>query len=171
MSKTVEQIRKRIKQLMVERGIKLKELSEKTGIKYGYLAHLLSGKNRLRIDHITQIAEALGVEPWELLAPEGVNISVSGVGVAVGVGNNVKGPMRIENVQIESKTEEGRRWERLFKDCQEKLKSCIEKRKSLEEEVERLKEDNARLRGQIEILERLLKEKEETIRVLLSRKS
>ena len=170
MIKSERQVAEKIRKLLIEKGLKLKELAEKSGIHYAHLSHMLSGHNRLRVDHIIKIAEALGVEPWELLAPEGTRVHVAnGIIAVAGDSNTVQNVKIGQGTRFESKTEEGRKWERLFKDCQIKLKKCIEERKQLEEQIESLKSQNERLKGQIEILEKLLREKEKTIQFLLTK--
>ncbi len=165
-SEITKKVGQNIKNIAKIKGIRLGDLASKMGISQPYLSEILSGKAKLTLEHLNKISEILEV-PLSVLIGEASYQVTNGV-IAISGGNNVK--VSNNQIQIESKTEEGRRWERLFKDCQEKLKSCIEKRKELEEKVKELEAENFKLKGQVELLEKWLEEKEKTIRVLMSKK-
>jgi transcriptional regulator with XRE-family HTH domain len=47
-------------------GFTNREIESRLGVSRGYLTRLFSGQMELRFDHITEIAEAVGVDPDEL---------------------------------------------------------------------------------------------------------
>lgn len=48
-------------------GLTLREVETRLGVSRGYLTRLFSGVMDLRFDHISEIAEAVGIEPDEIL--------------------------------------------------------------------------------------------------------
>ena len=48
-------------------GLTLREVEGRLGVSRGYLTRLFSGVMDLRFDHISEIAEAVGIEPDEIL--------------------------------------------------------------------------------------------------------
>jgi transcriptional regulator with XRE-family HTH domain len=48
-------------------GVSLRDVERRLGVSQGYLTRLFSGVMGLRFDHIVEIAEAIGVEPEEIL--------------------------------------------------------------------------------------------------------
>jgi transcriptional regulator with XRE-family HTH domain len=48
-------------------GLTLREVESRLGVSRGYLTRLFSGVMDLRFDHISEIAEAVGIEPDEIL--------------------------------------------------------------------------------------------------------
>jgi transcriptional regulator with XRE-family HTH domain len=69
MASTDELVRARLKALRVERGLSQEEVAERAGMAPSTLSRLESGARRLALDHLTPLAQALGVEVGELLAP------------------------------------------------------------------------------------------------------
>src|SRR3954452_25075835 len=69
MARTDELVRARLKALRVERGLSQEEVAERAGMAASTLSRLESGARRLALDHLTPLAQALGVEVGELLAP------------------------------------------------------------------------------------------------------
>jgi len=56
-------VAKRIKQYILDNGIKQTFIAEKTGIELNVLNACLNGKTRLTVDRLEKIAAALGVRP------------------------------------------------------------------------------------------------------------
>jgi transcriptional regulator with XRE-family HTH domain len=48
-------------------GVNLRDVEKRLGVSGGYLTRLFSGVINLKFDHIVEIAEAIGVEPEEIL--------------------------------------------------------------------------------------------------------
>ncbi|MEA2599386.1 MAG: Helix-turn-helix domain [Acidobacteriota bacterium] len=48
-------------------GLTLREVETRLGVSRGYLTRLFSGVMDLRFDHVSEIAEAVGIEPDEIL--------------------------------------------------------------------------------------------------------
>src|SRR5258706_309786 len=47
-------------------GFTNREVEARLGVSYGYLTRLFSGEIALKLDHVAEVAEVLGVEPEEL---------------------------------------------------------------------------------------------------------
>jgi transcriptional regulator with XRE-family HTH domain len=47
-------------------GLSLREVEKRLGMSRGYLTRLFGGEIDLKVDHVADIAEALGVEPEEI---------------------------------------------------------------------------------------------------------
>ena len=61
----------RLKQLRKIHHVTQEEFSERTGISYKYYQAIETGvKKELRISTLERLAEAYGIEVWELLGPE-----------------------------------------------------------------------------------------------------
>lgn len=60
-------VRARLRELRTERGLTLREVSERARIDVSTLSRLESGKRRLALDHIPALATALGVSTDDLL--------------------------------------------------------------------------------------------------------
>lgn len=60
-------VRSRLRELRLERGLTLEELSARANIDKSTLSRLESGKRRLALDHLPPLAEALGVRVDDLL--------------------------------------------------------------------------------------------------------
>lgn len=60
-------VRRRLRELRVQRGLTLHEVSERAGIDVSTLSRLESGKRRLALDHLPRLARALSVSTDELL--------------------------------------------------------------------------------------------------------
>jgi transcriptional regulator with XRE-family HTH domain len=69
MARTDELVRARLKALRIDRGLSQEEVAERAGMAPSTLSRLESGARRLALDHLTPLAQALGVEVGELLAP------------------------------------------------------------------------------------------------------
>ena len=61
-------VRRRLRELRVDRGLTLQQVAERASIDLSTLSRLESGKRRLAIDHIPALSAALGVSADELLA-------------------------------------------------------------------------------------------------------
>lgn len=62
-----ERVRRRLRELRVERGLTLEVVANRAAIDVSTLSRLESGKRRLALDHLPVLAEALGVSADELL--------------------------------------------------------------------------------------------------------
>ena len=62
-------VAKNLKALREIRNIAQEELSEKAGIDRSYISDLENEKYGISIDKLGNLAEALGVETWEMLHP------------------------------------------------------------------------------------------------------
>jgi transcriptional regulator with XRE-family HTH domain len=60
-------VRRRLRELRVQRGLTLQEIGERAGIDVSTLSRLESGKRRLALDHLPRLARALSVSTDELL--------------------------------------------------------------------------------------------------------
>ena len=58
-----------IKNILKEKGITQKELAERLGMSLQQLNNTVSGRNTASMAVFERIAEALGVEFWQLFAP------------------------------------------------------------------------------------------------------
>lgn len=56
-----------LKRVMSERGINITELAKLTGITNANISNMIHGKTSPNLDTIERIANALGVDAWELL--------------------------------------------------------------------------------------------------------
>ncbi len=63
------QVRRRLRELRVQRGLTLQEVGHRAGIDVSTLSRLESGKRRLALDHLPRLARALSVSTDELLQP------------------------------------------------------------------------------------------------------
>src|SRR3954464_7779601 len=63
-------VRRRLRELRVERGLTLEDVARRARIDISTLSRLESGKRRLALDHLPGLAEALGVSTDELLRPQ-----------------------------------------------------------------------------------------------------
>jgi transcriptional regulator with XRE-family HTH domain len=64
-----ERVRRRLRELRVERGLTLDAVASRASIDVSTLSRLESGKRRLALDHLPSLAAALGVSADDLLAP------------------------------------------------------------------------------------------------------
>jgi transcriptional regulator with XRE-family HTH domain len=72
-------VRRRLRELRVQRGLTLEDVSRSARIDVSTLSRLESGKRRLALDHLPRLAEALSVSTDELLrAPEAPDPRVRG---------------------------------------------------------------------------------------------
>ncbi|OBG97945.1 XRE family transcriptional regulator [Mycobacterium sp. E3251] len=62
------QVRRRLRELRIQRGMTLQEVGVRAGIDISTLSRLESGKRRLALDHLPRLARALSVSTDELLA-------------------------------------------------------------------------------------------------------
>ncbi len=60
-------VRRRLRELRIEQGLTLLQVSERANIDISMLSRLESGKRRLALDHIPGLASALGVSADDLL--------------------------------------------------------------------------------------------------------
>ncbi len=60
-------VRRRLRELRLQRGLTLQEVGERAGIDVSTLSRLESGKRRLALDHLPRLARALSVSTDELL--------------------------------------------------------------------------------------------------------
>jgi len=61
---------RRLRELRVEKVLSLRTLSERTGVAYDTINKLELGQRPARLGTIRKLAEALGVEPRELMKGE-----------------------------------------------------------------------------------------------------
>ena len=59
----------RIRELAKRRKLRLIDLADQAGVSRGYLWAVLAGENAASVDYICRIANALRVDPHELLRP------------------------------------------------------------------------------------------------------
>jgi transcriptional regulator with XRE-family HTH domain len=72
-------VRRRLKELRVQRGMTLEDVAARAGVDVSTLSRLESGKRRLALDHLPRLAEALSVSADEILrAPEPADPRVQG---------------------------------------------------------------------------------------------
>jgi transcriptional regulator with XRE-family HTH domain len=64
-----ERVRRRLRELRVERGLTLEAVASRASIDVSTLSRLESGKRRLALDHLPALAAALGVSADDLLSP------------------------------------------------------------------------------------------------------
>jgi transcriptional regulator with XRE-family HTH domain len=60
-------VRRRLRELRIEQGLTLQQVSVRTNIDVSMLSRLESGKRRLALDHLPALASALGVSADDLL--------------------------------------------------------------------------------------------------------
>jgi transcriptional regulator with XRE-family HTH domain len=60
----------RLRELRVQRALSLRALGERSGLAYDAINKLENGKRPARLSTIRKLAEALGVEPRELMKGE-----------------------------------------------------------------------------------------------------
>jgi XRE family transcriptional regulator, regulator of sulfur utilization len=60
----------RLRQLRVERALSLRALGERSGVTFATINNLENGNRPARLATIRKLAEALGVEPKELMKRE-----------------------------------------------------------------------------------------------------
>ena len=60
----------RLRQLRVERALSLRALGDRSGVTFATINNLENGKRPARLATIRKLAEALGVEPKELMKGE-----------------------------------------------------------------------------------------------------
>jgi transcriptional regulator with XRE-family HTH domain len=60
----------RLRQLRVERALSLRALGERSGVTFATINNLENGNRRARLVTIRKLADALGVEPKELMKRE-----------------------------------------------------------------------------------------------------
>lgn len=58
----------RLKEVMKEKGVTGRELATRLNTTPQYISNITSGRQNLSLNGIDEVAKALGVEPWELLA-------------------------------------------------------------------------------------------------------
>ncbi len=63
-----DKIREKVKALMQERGLKQKDLVEKSGLSQVFISYFLTGKRNIGFNALEKIAQALGVSVAELLS-------------------------------------------------------------------------------------------------------
>lgn len=66
-------IQLRIKDLCRKNGITLNQLAEKVGISQPSISGIATGKQKPSFDTLEKLADALGVSPAELFAPQPTN--------------------------------------------------------------------------------------------------
>ena len=64
-----------IKEKRKERGLKQRELAEKAGLSEKFLSDIESGRRWGKYDTLLSLANALGIEPFELLLPLGKSVN------------------------------------------------------------------------------------------------
>ena len=71
MRMSVEVDGQRLRQLRVERALSLRALGKRSGVAFATINNLENGKRPARLATIRKLAEALEVEPKELLKGDG----------------------------------------------------------------------------------------------------
>ncbi len=67
---TVQRLLGRLKALRLERGLTQEQFAEQSGISYKYYQAVEAGRKRdLRLSTLDRLAEAHGLEAWQLLLP------------------------------------------------------------------------------------------------------
>jgi transcriptional regulator with XRE-family HTH domain len=66
MTSQSTQLAKALKKAISTFGLTLKEVEHRLGLSRGYLSRLFGGQMDIKVDHVVQIGEVLGVEPEEL---------------------------------------------------------------------------------------------------------
>ncbi|HEV8580134.1 MAG TPA: helix-turn-helix transcriptional regulator [Thermoanaerobaculia bacterium] len=66
MKAQTAQLNQVLKRSIKALGLSLREVEKRLGMSRGYLTRLFSGEMDLKVDHIVDIAEILGVEPEEI---------------------------------------------------------------------------------------------------------
>ena len=70
MGKTQKNLVHRLKELRKIHGVTQEQFSERTGISYKYYQAIETGvKKELRISTLERLADAYGIEVWQLLSP------------------------------------------------------------------------------------------------------
>ena len=70
MGKTQKNLVQRLKELRKIHGVTQEQFSERTGISYKYYQAIETGvKKELRISTLERLADAYGIEVWQLLSP------------------------------------------------------------------------------------------------------
>ena len=70
-SQTVQILLSRLKALRLERGLTQEQFAEASGISYKYYQAVEAGRKLdLRLSTIVRLAEAHGMEAWQLLRPD-----------------------------------------------------------------------------------------------------
>lgn len=62
----VPQVNKVLKTAIKSLGLSLREVERRQGLSRGYLTRLFGGEMDLKVDHVVDIAEVLGIEPEEI---------------------------------------------------------------------------------------------------------
>ena len=71
MGKTQKKLVLRLKELRKNHQVTQEEFSERNGISYKYYQAIEAGvKKELRISTLERLADAYGIEVWELLGPD-----------------------------------------------------------------------------------------------------
>ena len=71
-TETVQRLLGRLKALRVESGLTQEEFAEKSGISYKYYQAVEAGRKKdLRLSTLDRLANAHGLEVWQLLLPGG----------------------------------------------------------------------------------------------------
>ncbi len=70
MRMSVEVDGQRLRQLRVERALSLRALGDRSGVTFATINNLENGNRPARLATIRKLAEALGVEPKELMKGE-----------------------------------------------------------------------------------------------------
>lgn len=70
MPKSLNLIKNRLSGYFKERGAKA-EIRKKTGFSGSQLDRYISGESDLGVEQLDRLAEALGIQPWELIKPDG----------------------------------------------------------------------------------------------------
>lgn len=69
---TVERLLKRLRALRIERGLTQEQFAEESGMSYKYYQAVEAGRKRdLRLSTLERLAQAHGMQVWELMQPGG----------------------------------------------------------------------------------------------------
>lgn len=70
MTQSVENIRENVRKILVDRGMNIQDLAERSHITRAHLSKFLHGHRSISIEHADRVAEALEVPLSKLINPE-----------------------------------------------------------------------------------------------------
>ncbi len=62
-------MKNRIEEFRKKKGLSQEALGDLIGVQKAKISKLENGNQKLTMDYITRLADALGIKPWELIAP------------------------------------------------------------------------------------------------------
>jgi len=70
VSKYSDLLKDAVRRRLAEQDLSQNELGARIGVSSAEISNWISGKTAIRFERVGDIAQALGLEPWELLKPE-----------------------------------------------------------------------------------------------------